>query len=270
MRDAPRDWPPDDCPRTGPQGPWPSLDATHLDVIALLLPPTPPQPVDAGGAACEWETLAPEERARAERLRRPEAQRQFVLVRLALRRLLAGVTSTPAESLRFATGPHGKPHLHIDSGNPPVAFNVSHTRGLALIALHPTAHLGIDVESERPGMDASGLAHRYFTPTEALAVHALPRGPAQSERFLRVWARKEAFMKAVGHGVAMGLDRFEVDAGATGDGLRWWLPPADAPAGLPADPALWTLRDLPTPHGYFAAYAGSSPGLTPRLWRWSE
>jgi 4'-phosphopantetheinyl transferase len=279
MDDPPRDWPPLDCPSTGPGGPWPPLDAAHLDVVALCLPPVATEPCNpaqdsAHGLAHArvspdaWETLAPDERARAQRLRRPEAQRQFILVRLALRQLLSGLTSTPAPALRFTSGRHGKPSLISDSPQQTLAFNLSHTRGLALIALHPSAHLGIDVECIRPSLDAPALAQRYFTPTEAHAILALPQGSAQLERFLRVWARKEAFMKAVGHGVAMGLDRFEVDASDHASGLRWWTLPPDAPDGLPADPAQWTLRDLNAPMGFFAACAASAPGLKPRLWRW--
>jgi 4'-phosphopantetheinyl transferase len=129
---------------------------------------------------------------------------QFIAGRGLLRRLLARCLGMP---------PHAVPITYILNGKPVLAggalhFNVSHTNGLALIAL---AHrrIGVDVERTRSVPDAAGLVSRFFSPAEQQAYLLLPQG-CRERAFFRGWVCKEAVIKAAGATVQY-LDGFDVE-----------------------------------------------------------
>lgn len=161
--------------------------------------------------------------------------------RSALRRILARYTGLAADALRIEADALGKPRL-AHPGAP--AFNLSHTDGLALVAVARTP-VGIDVERLRPLADAPGLAHRFLAPAEAAAVAA--RGAeARDAAFLRVWTRKEAVLKASGHGLALDTRAIEV---GTGPGRRVLALVAAREAGE------FELLSVPVARGWVAALA---------------
>jgi 4'-phosphopantetheinyl transferase len=150
--------------------------------------------------------LSPDERDRAGRLRAPGALAGFAVTRAVLRRLLARRVGVAPHELRFGLGPHGKPFV---AGHPDVAFNVSHTRGRALLALATAGPVGVDVERVDPRVDFEGLAARCFSPAEARALRRVRRD-RRLRAFFDGWARKEAFIKAVGTGLSHDLASFTV------------------------------------------------------------
>jgi 4'-phosphopantetheinyl transferase len=133
------------------------------------------------------ETLDDLERERAARFRFEEHRKRFIAAHVALRRIL----SRYHQPVRFATGEFGKPHL-IDS---PVRFSMSHSGDLGLYAVALETEVGIDVERVSERADAVSLALRFFPPEEAAAVAADPAC------FLRIWTRREAYLKALGIGI---------------------------------------------------------------------
>ncbi len=148
--------------------------------------------------------LSPDERERADRLRVEPAARRFTLARAALRTLLAECLDASPRALTFTYGPHGKPSLPG-----PLQFNLSHSRGLALVALAVDAEVGVDVEKEREVPDALDIARRMFAPAEREALASVDER-FRSAAFLRCWTRKEAFVKTTGDGLRLPLDAFEV------------------------------------------------------------
>ncbi len=83
--------------------------------------------------------------------------------RTVLRVLLGRYLRHRPDTIEFAVGPHGKPALAGD-GVPPLHFNMSHTRGLALYAVARDIQVGADIERPRPGIDTVRLARRFITP----------------------------------------------------------------------------------------------------------
>jgi len=118
-----------------------------------------------------------------------------------VRQLLAGYAGLEAAELAFARNEHGKPRL----ANATLEFNLSHSGDALLIALSKTQALGVDLEMPRRPRPVLELAGRYFDPDEAAALAALPL-LAQQQAFLRVWACKEAVLKAHGGGISLGLE----------------------------------------------------------------
>jgi phosphopantetheinyl transferase len=95
---------------------------------------------------------------------------------------------------------NGKPRLVEEPGR--LAFNLSHSGGLALIALGPGGiEVGVDVERVKPRRDLARLAARFLPQADALAVAAVP--PAgQPDVFYPAWTRHEARVKCTGVGLA--------------------------------------------------------------------
>lgn len=90
-------------------------------------------------------------------------------------------------------------------------FNLSHSGRYVLCSAQiegdGQAQVGCDVQR----MDAyrEGVARRFFCPEEYGHIQSLNDKGARTELFYRYWVLKESFMKAVGEGMAMGLDSFE-------------------------------------------------------------
>ncbi len=155
--------------------------------------------------ACE-RVLSDEERARAGRFRFARDGQRFMSAHVALRELLAAYTGLRAEALRFVTSAFGKPSL---PDQPRTRFSLSHSQGLGLIAIGGRGPLGADVEWLRTVPDAPALAAQHFTRRENEALAALP-AHERNRAFLTCWTRKEACLKAIGLGLMVPPESFEV------------------------------------------------------------
>lgn len=192
-------------------------------------------------------TLPHEEVVRANRFCFPRDRDQFILTRGLLRALLAGYTGLEPTSLRFLSGPYGKPALATDTVQQTLRFNVSHTGGVALFALSRFREVGVDVELVRPDFDWAQISG-LFAPRENAFLHTLAEG-AQAEAFFRLWTRKEAYAKARGLGLAIPLDQLDLSL-PTEEPTLLVLAGEEQPGATS-----WSLRELTLNEGYVAALA---------------
>ncbi len=125
------------------------------------------------------------------------------MCRAVLRQLLAQELAIDACKVDIVYGPYGKPLLPPLAGRR-VSFNVSHSDGQALVAL-ASHEVGVDIERIRPVDDLVRLAKTAFSLTEQAALFALP-GLQRLKGFFNCWTRKEAYIKATGHGLSHPLD----------------------------------------------------------------
>lgn len=163
--------------------------------------------------------LAPEERARARRFVRDSDRWHFIEAHAFMRQVLARYVGVAPREVRIAIEPGGRPILwHGDR----LHFNLSHCASHAVVAI-ATSHVGVDIESHRALEDVHGLARRFFAPGEAARIEA-HTGDAAIALFLRYWVCKEAFVKAIGAGLAHPLDSVVVELA---DGIARYasLPP---------------------------------------------
>lgn len=150
-------------------------------------------PPAAGSAPC----LSEDERARAARFHFPRDGSRFAAARTLLRTVLGHWTGVPADTLRFTYGPRGKPAL---PGGP--EFNLSHSAGVAVLAVSRSGPVGVDVERLDRSVDPMGLGQAVFDPEELAVLAGL--SPAQRcERFFAFWTAKEARMKLTGEGMSL-------------------------------------------------------------------
>lgn len=122
----------------------------------------------------------------------------------AWRTLLACYCGRKLEQPTLIWGAHGKPAL----ASRELEFNVSHSDDALVIGLSRDIELGIDIEFLPKERSTLALAKRFFTEREWRSLIALPRDQ-QTLAFLRLWTAKEAVLKAIGRGLAFGLDRVE-------------------------------------------------------------
>jgi 4'-phosphopantetheinyl transferase len=154
--------------------------------------------------------LSPDELARARRLRHAADRRRFVVARGQLRRLLSAQLGLSPQAIIFGYTRTRKPVLEVPAAA--VHFNVSHAEDRALFAISTRCQPGIDIECLRRAIEPELLARRFFTPAEYAALMQIPANQRTRE-FLAAWTRKEAVIKALGDGMALPLDRFEVGIG---------------------------------------------------------
>ncbi len=204
--------------------------------------------VDAAAVEAALTNLSAEERRWADRPRQPHHRRQFIVTRAALRQVLSEALGVAPQAVALAAGEHGKPRLA--SGG--LQFNLSHSGGLALIAVSTHHPVGVDVEQAGRGVgELDDMAGVYFSTQEQAAYFALPTAD-RSDAFFRCWTRKEAVAKALGLGMSLPGPSFAVS-----------LPAADPHLLRLGDEAAtgWSLIDLDLPRGYVGALAVPAPGL---------
>lgn len=209
---------------------------------------------------CLAATLSPFEHNRAIRFREAVHRRRFVAGRGMQRDVLARYAGVTPERLTFATGPAGKLSLEPNPGD--VRFNASNAGGLAVVAVTAGLEVGIDIEQLRPIPDALELARRFFSPAEIEALSAMPV-LEHDAAFLAAWTRKEAYMKALGGGLGVGLDSFTVSIGA-GEPARL----LDDGLGL-ATADRWSLMSLTCAAGWTGALVVEGPVENVRYFLWS-
>ena len=204
------------------------------------------------------DVLDADERCRADRFRVEAGRQRFVAAHAILRRLLAGRLGVSPQSIRLATGPRGKPAL-IDAPAAAPHFNLAHSGDLAAVAL-ASRELGVDVEALRPFPRAGRFAARFFAPFEQQWLEAAPEAE-RGQAALTLWTFKEAYLKAVGSGIAIALASVEVDPER---------PALLRVAGVPVAAGEWTLLGarLPGPGVAAVAVRGSGWRLEVRQVDW--
>jgi 4'-phosphopantetheinyl transferase len=218
------------------------VDAWWLEASRALRPS--PQALDV---------LSADELDRAAAYRATAHAHAFIRARAMLRRVLAGYVGAPAERLRFDTtcalcgAGHGKPVLLDADGR--LSFSLSHARGAVVVAVSGGAPVGIDVEHRSSAATAGELAAATRCAAEPIGADALP------VELLRHWTRKEALLKATGHGLAVALSEVTLERTSPG---RWSV----ARAAHLDDGSAWSIVDTTPSADHVGAIALRSERLT--------
>ncbi|MFB7008681.1 MULTISPECIES: 4'-phosphopantetheinyl transferase family protein [unclassified Streptomyces] len=185
-------------------------------------------------------TLDAGERRRARAFAQDAVRDRYVAGHAALRRLLAARLGVPPRQVALTRepcpvcgGPHGRPTV---AGGTPPYFSLAYSGGLCLIALADTP-VGVDMERIPPSDVVSGLAADLH-PVERAELAGLPEDE-RPRAFARAWVRKEAYLKGLGTGLALGLSAAYVGTG---------MAPAECLEG-------WAIADVAVDSGRVAAIA---------------
>ncbi len=204
-------------------------------------------------ANCE-RLLSEEERARCARRTNEASRHEFLVSHAFLRLVLSQYAAVAPDVWTFRATEHGRPEIAGPDGHGPLTFNLSHTDGLAAVAVAGGIEVGVDVEALDRREVERGFAARFFAPAE---VEALERQPEAARRraFLQLWTLKEAYIKARGLGLALPLHAF---AFSRPDGT----PAVAFTPEIADDPATWQFVELaPTPEHVLAVAVRRPAGM---------
>jgi 4'-phosphopantetheinyl transferase len=167
--------------------------------------------------------------------------------RAALREILGRTLGIPPAAVDLRRGVRGRPEL-ADRGAR-IDFNVSHTRGVALMAVArdvpPTTRIGVDIEHAERDVGVDMLQRKFLAPGEREAIARLSPD-TRRRRFLHYWTCKEAMSKATGDGIIAPFAHLEVELSS---------PPRLLAGPPPYAPADWSLHPAAVPAEWFATVA---------------
>lgn len=147
-------------------------------------------------------SLSSAELARAERMPSALLRQRFLARRWMARAILGEATEQdPAQlTLEACCERCGKPHpaARLPGNSGDVWWSASSSDGVASVAVAP-CRIGLDLERDGDRPRWERIAARFYTDAERRAVEGSPA------RFLEFWTMKEAFLKAIGLGLAGGL-----------------------------------------------------------------
>jgi len=204
------------------------------------------------------QTLDSDEQERAAKFYFPKDRQHFIVARGLLRLILGRYLNQAPAQLRFAYNAYGKPSLDISTS---LHFNLSHSKGLALLGVSSDRELGIDLEFIRTDFPFEQVAKSVFSVPEQAVLRSLPDS-LKPEAFFNAWTRKEAYIKALGQGLSIPLDQFDV-AFVPGEpaALR-------AVRGTWENAHNWTLQHLSPAPNYAGAIAVAGLGWQLKCWSW--
>lgn len=204
--------------------------------------------------------LSDEELQRANRFHFEQDRKRFVVARGLLRMLLSDYCNSHPVEHYFNYNSYGKPAL---SGNPHIRFNVSHAGDMVLIGICCGREIGVDVERIRPFERAEQIVERYFSTLERSAFRSLPEH-LRDKAFFTCWTRKEAYIKAVGKGMSLPLNKFSISFLPDTPPRLLEAPPDD---GGNRD---WSMQEITVNPGYAAAAVveGMNVVFIDKEWAW--
>ena len=234
-----------------------SLSSGTVDLWHINIEPPPDKIIEARAL------LSADELERAARFHFDIHRHRYIAGRAALRGILAQYLGTSPQALAFVYGEKGKPALTPQVNTRRLEFNLSHSHDRALLGVTVGSTLGVDIERINLEFGTDEIATHFFSAFEVDTLLAAPK-PERGATFFSCWTRKEAYIKAVGEGLSLPLDSFDV---AFGSGVEAALLRVDA---APNAPARWRMYDIPAPEGYAAAIAveGTEHKLRQREWEW--
>jgi 4'-phosphopantetheinyl transferase len=200
------------------------------------------------------------ERERAERFHFRADRDRFVVSRSVLRILLGRYLGCTPGDVCFGYSDHGKPLVLTHEGAPAIQFNVSHSGDYTLYAFAPDREVGIDVERIRALMDFDVITARVFGWAERDLIARAPEDEKVA-LFFQLWCRKEAYVKALGHGLSTPLHEFSVLANS--------IETPGRDGRMHKEPRRY-VHDLQCTRSYTAALATDGQPNRVTLWQWNE
>ena len=213
------------------------------------------------GSPADAPVLSSDEHERARRLLSEHKRDQFIAGRSALRKLLGHYLGEAPQSLVFRYGPHGKPALATGASPASLTFNFSNSRDLALLAVATGREVGIDIEYRHRDISVASFARHILCGSEDAALQRLP-AERRKRALLATWTRKEAYVKALGVGLARSLKGFSAGFADGDETAAGKLEDADG------RPRLWTFVPLAVHPDYLACLAAPGSDWTLRCFDW--
>ena len=135
------------------------------------------------------------------------AQNSYASSRALLNLALTETLDMDIDSIVIEPNSDGKPEIVQPTGSR-WKFNISHTKGLSVVAISQDYEVGVDVESSLRKQRHLDLSKRFFHPDEYQSLCTISNKEEQMKRFFSLWTAKEAYLKALGKGLSKPLGSF--------------------------------------------------------------
>jgi 4'-phosphopantetheinyl transferase len=190
--------------------------------------------------------LTHNELAQHARFRFEKDRHRHLVTRALVREVLSRYAPVDPREWRFEAGRYGKPHIVVPAHLAKrIAFNISHTDGLVIVAVSRARALGVDAECMQRRA-AIEVAERFFSTPEVRSLQRLSP-QARAMRFWALWTLKESYIKAREMGLSIPLDRFAFHLDEPRSVAIEFAPGFD---DLPSRWQFWQMR--PTEHHLLA------------------
>jgi 4'-phosphopantetheinyl transferase len=208
---------------------------------------------DAHRARCRA-FLTEDERARELRFAFERDRDAFLVAHALVNTTLSELVGEAPHALSFELGEHGRPELVQPGRTPRVRFNLSHTEGLVACGFALEHDVGVDVEHVDRRVGIAEVAARVFSTDERRELDALTSDAARRSRFFQLWTLKEAYIKAIGKGLAAPLTEitFELADGVASPRVRFG-------PGVDDDASRYRIGVRPLGTGHVLAWAIAWP-----------
>ncbi|WP_123970951.1 4'-phosphopantetheinyl transferase superfamily protein [Streptomyces sp. TLI_185] len=189
---------PPPCHVPGPEGPWEEVQERIERTGRALVHTTwgqwlTPALLDPG-----LRTLLGRDWPRYRQHPAPAGRLSLAVSRVVLKHTAAAALQVPAGRLDLAYLPGGRPVLRGLGAD--LQVSLTHTDELIVVGVSRAGPVGVDAEPAGRRISYEALRDHVCTAEEAELLAALPE-EERTDRFLRLWTLKEAYTKALGHGM---------------------------------------------------------------------
>ncbi|MFH0957091.1 MAG: 4'-phosphopantetheinyl transferase superfamily protein, partial [Pseudomonadota bacterium] len=205
--------------------------------------------------------LSDEEKKSAQEFKSNDNRSLFIIRRGVLRSLIQDYTGIQADTVEFSLSTWGKPEIVQKRELESLEFNATHSRNMMLVAFGRNFRLGVDLEYVDQDYPVKKVATRFFTSEESSILRELAPDEIV-ERFFEIWVRKEAFLKALGLGLSLPLNSFQVPMNLV-DAFLDDLPLRSSI--IEKDGALWSFSEITFNVSYKACLVTSPPPSAIRI-----
>ena len=177
-----------------------------------------------------YDCLSGAERERAARFRFEKDCRSYRVSHACKRSILSRYLGLSPARLNFTTGQWGKPALCPQTMPSGVHFNLSHSRGVTLVAVGGRDYVGADVEALQTEERMQPIFDRFASEEERRLWSELAWTDV-GRALSGWWVCKEAFIKSVARGLSLPLADFTVDMASDEQWSLTEVPDEFGPAG---------------------------------------
>jgi 4'-phosphopantetheinyl transferase len=159
--------------------------------------------------------LSKGELARYTQFRMATMREEYLAAWVLCRTVLSRYTGIGPSEWRFEPDVHGKPTIIEPDRFRPFRFNLTHTPGLVVCIVSRVGEVGVDAEQTSQTVDPSLVARHFFSRRQQARFAALS-SRERTVSFFEQWVLKEAYVKAIGKGLAYSPERLTVEQGDDG------------------------------------------------------
>jgi len=151
--------------------------------------------------------LSAQETERYHRFNFEKDKHSYLVSHALLRHVLSRYVDVQASQFQFTSNEHGKPELVLPSEVPGINFNLTHTDGLCACIATLDKTCGIDAENIHRKSKLNAVARRMFADEELAQLD----NENVQQNFYYFWTLREAYVKALGTGLAGSTKDFYFD-----------------------------------------------------------